>query len=140
MAEQIVYECRDRGGLSSTRKWWWKNREGKQILFSDENQISGPFSFVCRHGRTIWQRFSQKRVIKTRKKSLTLMILRRSNSPAVSRFRLCAEYSMYRPKVTLKTTSILIIPKHGRQNVYSLYETLIIYPYKLNSPLKSHFT
>ena len=23
---------------------------------------------------------------------------------------------------------------------YSLYETLIIYPYKLNLPLKSHFT
>ena len=70
---------------------------------------------------------------------VTLTILRRSNSAAVTRSCLCAGYSVYRPKRTVKTTSIFI-PKRGRQNVYSLYETLIIYPYKLNSPLKSHFT
>ena len=79
----------------------------------------------------------QKKVIKTKAK-VTLMILRRCNSPAVARSCLCTGYSVYRPKLTVKTTSIFI-PKHGRQTIYSLYETLIIYLYKLNSALKSHF-
>ena len=47
-------------------------------------------------------------------------------------------YSVYRPKLTVKPV-IIFIPKHGRQTIYSLYKTLKIYPYKLNSALKSHF-
>ena len=66
------------------------------------------------------------------------MILRRCNSPAVARSCLCTGYSVFRPKLTVKTASIFI-PKHGMQTIYSLYKTLKIYPYKLNSFLNSHF-
>ena len=66
------------------------------------------------------------------------MILRQCNSPAVARSCLCTGYSVFRPKLTVKTASIFI-PKHGMQTIYSLYKTLKIYPYKLNSFLNSHF-
>ena len=36
----------------------------------DENYISGPFALLCIPRGTIWQRFSRKKVIKTRQKLL----------------------------------------------------------------------
>ena len=65
------------------------------------------------------------------------MILRRSNSPALTRHAQAIQCIVQNLLLKLRAYSF---PNVEDKMFYSLYETLIIYPYLLISSLKPHFT